>query len=178
MYKNRQAAEPESLVRKDRQFVGLEDLSNEDVSKENQGEEQQEAALEVVQPEEVPINEPQIPPYVPRVSTRSTKSIPAERYLSSTNYLLLIDCGELVSYDEAMQHEDTAKWEGTMQDEMDSLMLNNMSELAELPKDKKALHNKWIYKIKQEVNGNKHYEATLVVKGFQQRKRIDFDEIF
>lgn len=115
---------------------------------------------------------------VPRVSTRSTKGIPAERYSPSTNYLLLTDCGELVSYDEAMQHEDTTKWEGTMQDEIDSLMLNNTSELAELPKDKKALHNKWIYKIKQEVNRSKRYEARLIVKGFQQREGIDFDEIF
>ena len=32
---------------------------------------------------------------------------------------------------------------------------------------KKALHNKWIYRIKNEHDGSKHYKARLVVKGFQ-----------
>lgn len=178
MYKNIQAAESESLVRKDRQFVSLEDLTNEDVSNENQGTEQQEAAPEVTQPENVPIVEPEVPPFVPRVSTRSTKGIPAKKFLPSANYLLLTDCGEPVSYDEAMQHADSIKWEGAMEDEMDSLMSNNTWELAKLPKDKKALHNKWIYKIKQEVDGSKRYKARLVMKGFQQKEGIYFDEIF
>jgi hypothetical protein len=81
MYKNRQAAEHKSPVRKDRQFARLEELSNEDVSKENHGEErQQQEAPEVAQPEEqVPSDEPVTPPFVPRVSSRSTKGIPADK---------------------------------------------------------------------------------------------------
>ncbi len=68
--------------------------------------------------------------------------------------------------------------EGAMQDEMDSLMSNNTWVLAKLPAGKKALHNKWIYKIKQEVDRSKRYKVWLVVKGFQRREGIDFDEIF
>jgi hypothetical protein len=40
------------------------------------------------------------------------------------------------------------------------------------------LHNKWVYKLKEEDGGKKRYKDRLVVKGFAQKKGIDFDEIF
>ncbi|KAE8683538.1 hypothetical protein F3Y22_tig00111200pilonHSYRG00002 [Hibiscus syriacus] len=81
-------------------------------------------------------------------------------------------------YDEAMQVEDSVKWESSMKDEMDSLMSNQTWELIELPPAKKALHNKWIYRIKEEHDGSKRYKARLVGKGFQQKEGIDYNEIF
>ena len=54
-----------------------------------------------------------------------------------------------------------------MKDEMDSLLGNQTWELAELLVGKKALHNKWVYRIKNEYDDNKRYKARLVVKGFQ-----------
>ena len=65
-----------------------------------------------------------------------------------------------------------------MKDEMDSLLGNQTWELTELPVGKKVLHNKWVYKIKNEHDGNKRYKAKLVVKEFQQKKGIDYSEIF
>jgi hypothetical protein len=47
-----------------------------------------------------------------------------------------------------------------------------------LPTGKRALQNKWVYKLKEEDGGEKMYKARLVVKGFAQKKGIDFDEIF
>jgi hypothetical protein len=43
---------------------------------------------------------------------------------------------------------------------------------------KRALQNKWVYKLKEEDGGEKQYKARLVVKGFAQKKGIGFDEIF
>ena len=40
------------------------------------------------------------------------------------------------------------------------------------------MHNKWVYKIKNEHDGSKRYKARLVVKGFQEKGGIDFTEIF
>jgi len=50
--------------------------------------------------------------------------------------------------------------------------------LVELPKDKKALHNKLVYRLKEESDSTKRHKARLVVSGFQQRECIDFIEIF
>jgi hypothetical protein len=65
-----------------------------------------------------------------------------------------------------------------MQEEMDSLHSNVTWELAKLPAGKKALQNKWVYRVKQESDGSKRYKARLVVKGFQQKEGVDFTEIF
>ena len=50
--------------------------------------------------------------------------------------------------------------------------------LTELSPGKKALHNKWVYQVKEEHDGSKRYKARLVVKGFQQKEGIDFTKIF
>ncbi|KAL8144163.1 hypothetical protein V2J09_017195 [Rumex salicifolius] len=80
------------------------------------------------------------------------------------NYLLLTDGGEPECYDEARQTTDASKWELVMKDEMKSLISNKTWELAELYMGKKALHNKWIYRVKDEHDGSKRYKAPLVVK--------------
>ena len=50
---------------------------------------------------------------------------------------------------------------------MDSLYENYMYELTELPKGKKALRNKWVYKFKPGDSENPpRYKAQIVVKGF------------
>ena len=40
------------------------------------------------------------------------------------------------------------------------------------------MHNKWIYRIKNEHDDSKRYKAKLVVNGFQQKEGIDYTEIF
>ncbi|RVX18554.1 Retrovirus-related Pol polyprotein from transposon TNT 1-94 [Vitis vinifera] len=87
---------------------------------------------------------------------RSSRNIrPPQRYSPILNYLLLTDCGEPKCYDEALQYENSSKWELAMKDEMDSLLGNQTWELTELLVGKKALHNK-----------------------FQQKEGIDYTEIF
>ena len=74
---------------------------------------------------------------------RSSRNIrPPQRYSLTLNYLLLTDGGEPKCYDEALQDENSSKWESAMKDEMDSLFENHTWELTELPAGKKALHNK------------------------------------
>jgi hypothetical protein len=93
-------------------------------------------------------------------------------------YLLLIDSGELERYEEAMQVETKKKWEQGMKEEMDSLVHNQTWDLVQFLVGKRTLQNKWVYRLKEEDGGKKRYKARLVVKGFAQKKGIDFDEIF
>ena len=98
---------------------------------------------------------------------RSSRNIrPPQRYSLVLNYLLLTDGCEPECYDEALQDENSSKRELAMKDEMDSLLGNQTWELTELPVRKKALHKKWVYRIKNEHDGSKRYKARLVVKGF------------
>jgi hypothetical protein len=43
---------------------------------------------------------------------------------------------------------------------------------------KRALQNKWFYRLKEEDGCKKQYKDRLVVNGFEQNKGIYFDEIF
>ncbi|KAL5769829.1 hypothetical protein ACOSP7_013983 [Xanthoceras sorbifolium] len=160
MYKDRSIAESSSSTTEaeTKEFAEFEEISGSDV----------QISPETVQEE---LDAPEL-----RRSSRVPK--PIQRYSPSLHYLLLTDSGEPECYDEAMQVEDSVKWESAIRDEMDSLMSNQTWELAELPPGKKALHNKWVFRIKEEHNGNKRYKARMVVKGFQQKEGIDYNEIF
>lgn len=141
--------------------------AEEEISQEESGE-----ADESDDSEEVP--------YTPVTELRRSSRIIRKpvRFSPSLNYILLTDRGEPECYEEAMQVDESIKWELAMNDEMDSLLSNHTWELANLPKGKKALHNKWVYRIKEEPDGSKRYKARLVVKGFQQKEGVDYTEIF
>ena len=160
MYKDRSIAESSSssTEAETKEFVEFKEISGNDV----------QISPEAVQEE----------PGTPALRRSSGIPKPIQRYSPSLHYLLLSDSGEPECYDQAMQVEDSIKGESAMKDEMDSLMSNQTWELAELPPGKKALHNKWVYRIKEEHDGNKRYKARLVVKGFQQKEGVDYNEIF
>mgnify|MGYP001011468312 CR=1 FL=1 len=65
-----------------------------------------------------------------------------------------------------------------MKEEIESLSKNRMWDLVALLKRKRALHNKWVYRLKEESDGSKRFKARLVVKGFKQKEGIDYTEIF
>ena len=65
-----------------------------------------------------------------------------------------------------------------MQEEMNSIWKNDTYELKELPKSRKALNSKWVFKLKNDDEKLLKYKAHLLVKCFDQKKGIDFDESF
>jgi hypothetical protein len=100
--------------------------------------------------------------------------MPLERYSPSLYYLLLTDSGEPEYYEEALQVDTKRKWEQGIKEEMDSLVNNHTWDLVQLHVGKRELQNKWVYKLKEEDGGEKRYKTRLVVKGFAQKKGIDF----
>ena len=62
---------------------------------------------------------------------------------------------------------------------MHSIRANKTWDLVELPKNRRALPCKWVYRLKETSDStNPKYKARLVAKGFRQEYGVDFDEIF
>lgn len=55
------------------------------------------------------------------------------------------------TYDEIMQRPDKNLWLQAMEEEYQSLLSNETWELCDLPKNRKAIKNKWVFKIKRKL---------------------------
>ena len=96
--------------------------------------------------------EDQPPPAPVRRSERG--HIPSTRY-PSTEYICLTDEGEPECFEEAIESDDRELWMDEMKDKIGSLHENHTYDLVKLPKAKKALKNRWVYKLKQDEDDNK-----------------------
>ena len=71
-------------------------------------------------------------------------------------------CGP-ASYEEAIKDQ---KWKKTMDEEMSMIKKNKTWELADLPKNKKIIGVKWVFRTKLNAYGSiNKYKTRLVVKG-------------
>jgi ATP-binding cassette subfamily B (MDR/TAP) protein 1 len=62
-------------------------------------------------------------------------------------------------------------WNSTQED--------NTWDIVPLPRGRKAISNKWVYKIKCDDNDQvERYRARLVVKEYAQKEGIESNEIF
>ena len=85
---------------------------------------------------------------------------------------MLLDNGEPTSYGEAMVGPDSNKWLGAMKSEIGSMCEKKVWTLVDLPDDRQAIENKWIFKKKTDADGNVTiYEARLVSKKFPTSSR-------
>ncbi|KAH9689118.1 Integrase catalytic domain-containing protein [Citrus sinensis] len=87
-------------------------------------------------------------------------------YVTKINivYCLLTEDGELSTFHEALESSDVALWMTAMQEEIEALYKNKTWELVPLPHGRKAIKNKWVYKIKHDGNDQvEQYRARLVL---------------
>lgn len=111
-------------------------------------------------------------PFIPRRSTRKNKGVPPERY--GINAIV-----EPKNLSEALSNPDREKWIKAMNDEIDSMHNNKTWIVCDLPKDRKAVGCKWLFKIKTDEKGNiDRYKARLVAKGYTQKFGEDYDLVF
>ena len=78
-----------------------------------------------------------------------------------------------------LQHQLHSDWDAAMNEEYHSLLANNTWDLVPLPKGRKLIRCKWVYRTKYGPDGSidKH-KARLVAKGFSQIEGIDYTETF
>nr|GEW93034.1 hypothetical protein [Tanacetum cinerariifolium] len=66
-----------------------------------------------------------------------------------------------------------------MNKEMKALYRNETWEITNLPKGRKPISSKWVFKIKYKSTGEvERYKARLVAKGFNQKEGIEYEETF
>ena len=86
---------------------------------------------------------------------------------------MLLDHDELTNYEEAMMSPDSAKWLEAMKSEMGSMYENKVWTLVDLPDDRQAIENKWIFKRKTDADSSVTiYKARLVEKRFLTKFKV------
>ena len=81
---------------------------------------------------------------------------------------------EPVSYFEASQHQE---WRDAMSKELNALESNKTWLVTTLPKGKKSIGCKWVFKVKLKKDGTlERYKARLVAKGYTQKYGLDYAE--
>ena len=78
-----------------------------------------------------------------------------------------------------MAYPDSEKWQDAMKSKIESMKENQVWNLIDPPDGVKTLECKWIYKKKNDMDGNIHiHKAWLVAKGFRQVQGVDYDDTF
>ena len=77
-----------------------------------------------------------------------------------------------------MMIPDSDKWLEAMKSEIVSMYENKVRTLVDLPDDRQAIKNKWIFKKKTNADGNVTVYKARLAKGFRQDQGVDYGEIF
>src|SRR3954466_439258 len=102
----------------------------------------------------------------------------SERLHNASNVLLL-DKDEPLTYVEAMVDPDSELCLEAMRSELKSMDDNQVWNLVDLPNGARTIECKWIFKKKNDMDGNfQIHKARLVAKGFRQVQGIDNNETF
>nr|GEV47133.1 retrotransposon protein, putative, Ty1-copia subclass [Tanacetum cinerariifolium] len=90
------------------------------------------------------------------------------------------DTHKPITFQEAINSSDKDEWVRAMEEEMSFLMKNHTWELVDQPPGQKLVSCKWLYMIKEGIEGvqKPRYTARLVAQGFIQRAGIDYNEVF
>ena len=82
------------------------------------------------------------------------------------------------TYKQALNCPDSHQWVEAMQKELESIHQHKTWSLVDLPENRTAIGNKWIFKMKTSEENKSVYKARLVAQGFTQIYGENYDEVF
>ena len=86
---------------------------------------------------------------------------------------MLLDHDESTNYEEALMSPDSTKWLEAIKSEIGSMYENKVWILVDLPDDRQAIENKWIFKTKTNADSIVTiYKAQLVAKSFFDKFKV------
>lgn len=136
-------------------------------------------------------NTPSPPPSPPELR-RSTRTVSKPSHLNdyvcnlvtfeslpSAHQALLVHSSNILELTSYAQAAKDPAWVHAMNLEIAALENSNTWNIVDLPKGKKAIGCKWIFKTKLKADGSiERHKARLVAKGFTQKYGIDYHETF
>ena len=91
-------------------------------------------------------------------------------------FALFSQIDDPLTFEEVVEDEVSTE---AMDEEIECIEKNQTSELVDVPKDKDVINFKWIYKTKQDFDGNvQKHKARMVARGFTQQPDIILNETF
>ena len=171
----------DQLQKEEDNVTSKENSETTDVQVENNPEQEDSISSEAEPEHETQVIDESEAPEVRRSTRERRPPVWHSEYVTESNvaYCLLTEDGEPLTFHEARNSSDASLWMTAMQEEIEALHKNKTWELVPLPHGRKAIGNRWIYKIKRDGNDQvERYRARLVVKGYAQKEGIDFNEMF
>ncbi|UYV81752.1 hypothetical protein LAZ67_20002198 [Cordylochernes scorpioides] len=93
--------------------------------------------------------------------------------------LNLCEVSEPQTFEEAVCSPKSDLWKNAMQEELNCLEERQTWVITNLPKNKKVIGNRWVFKIKGDSKGKvSKFKARLVAKGYSQTPDIDFNQTY
>ncbi|GJT96449.1 retrotransposon protein, putative, ty1-copia subclass [Tanacetum coccineum] len=110
---------------------------------------------------------------------KSVEELQVEVDLQGLNNPEEEDTHEPLTYQEVVACEDSSKWKAAMKKDMDSLRKNKTWELVDHPAGQKLVSCKWLFKIKEGIEGvqKPSYKARLVARRFTQRADYELEQL-
>ena len=110
-----------------------------------------------------------------RKSSRINLGVPPERF----GYQARLAIKEPLTWEEVLSSSNSVEWIEAANNEIEAMRTNNTWELVDLPKGRKAIPCKWVFRIKaNELGEITRYKARLVAKGYAQSYGVDYEETF
>ena len=128
-------------------------------------EEELSSRTQTVEPTRYPSRVRTRPAYLHDYVSQQASDEETDQVQINIDYCYRVTCNIPVTFREAVTSDRSKEWVTAMDEEMQSLRENNTFTLNSLPEGKKAVGGRWVYAIKNNIDGSEKCKARYVAKG-------------